>query len=83
MSSMLQNWITAPNNDTKLKIIEILNMSCLPVETFFNILSEAFEIKPQKKKKSNQLEFIQSFECQIIHLSQVFTHYSFQNFRVA
>lgn len=58
MNSMIQAWSSANTVELKIKIIEILNLTSIPIENFYNIMSECLNSdRIAKKKKKDVLTF--------------------------
>lgn len=81
MNAFIKNWASATTVEHKIKIVEILNMTSIPIENFYGILSETLALD-HKKKKNDEFVLYRSLEPQILHFAQFYTHYSFQNFSV-
>jgi inhibitor of KinA sporulation pathway (predicted exonuclease) len=66
-----------------MKILEILNMSSLPIEQFYHIVADIFQSRSfAKKKRSYELYFYPSKEQSILHFCQFYTHYNLQTKQV-
>ena len=58
MNGLIKNWASANTVELKIKILEILNMSSIPIEHFYSILSESLNPdRLTKKRKSSNLVF--------------------------
>ena len=50
MRAFIKNWATTTTVEHKIKIIEILNMTGIPIENFFTILADTLNLDHKKKK---------------------------------
>ena len=63
MNGMIKNWTSAHTVEQKIKIVEILNLTSIPIENFYNILADTLnEDKLHKKRKSIHLLVEQTIE---------------------
>lgn len=61
INSLCNNWASAKSVDFKLKILEILNFSSIPIEYFYAIVCQCInQDKIGKKRRPGQLELEQS-----------------------
>ena len=66
--------------ETKVKLLELLIFSALPIEHFFSMLTDAMAPdRSGKKRKLGTLELEHSAEQDVLQLCLAFSQYSFQN----
>jgi hypothetical protein len=86
LNCLVLDWISAPNIDTRLKILEILIVMGLPVEQFYEKLCETSVgetiRKADRKRKYNTMVVERSFESDVLLLCYAFSMYSYHSFNM-
>ena len=87
LNCFVLNWCSNSSLPSRLKILEILVIMGIPVEMFYDVLSETQIVdrlsKADKKRTSKiPMTIERGSETAILLLCQAFTHYSHQNFNI-